>query len=336
MRPHAWFRYWFSYSLVGNLVWYLLGTCLSVVLLYGIKHAMADYVPQAGTGVDFAMRIATTENVNLAYAITMVQLVVNLGVSMAYNLRITQSLAAIGATCLPEYRDIAQRLRLAMAERVVDMLYWVRTHPDITIIMNQLTADSRKYSVASPESRRFEGLRAHVDTAVALYYNPLTIRMFVHSAFAVGTLMALKTAHNLKSDGLAALPFTLFIGFFFTGFLLFIQLADNPFFDDEAAPRMHAHTLCHLANTGAITASVAPTQAAARGHKGKSADSKANPGHYALSDSNASSVSAEVTPRAAWSRSKTLHRRNAIVGDMDMLGAIDAPDSDGDGGDHLV
>lgn len=317
LNPGAWFRYWFTFSLFGNLVWYVLGAGLSALCLFAIKHALGDYVPGVGTGVDFALRIATAENVALSYNIAIVQLVVNLAVSMAYNITITKALSAVSATCIVDYLDFAHRLRVAMAMRAVNMEYWVRHNHAITVLTNKLDADLRRYTEATPESERFEEFRTNVNTAVQLYYNPLTIRLFVHSVLTVGWLMAIKTTHNLKQDGLAALPFTLFIGVFFTGFLLFIKIADNPFFDDGAAPRALAHTVQELESDSELSnARVAPT-------------SLSPPAGRKLSRASTStdtSVSVELSPAnvnsvAPRRRRNNRARRNAIVGDLLYTGA---------------
>lgn len=252
MQPRVWFRFWFTSSAFGNLVWYLLGSLLSVGALYGIKQAMIEYVPSVDTGAKYFLHMATAANVDLAYTIAMAQLSLNFVVSMAYRLLIVRALATISATCMPKHSGVAHALRIAMAQREVDAVFWVRHHQGIQAVYNRFEVDARRHGTTCPSAVRFERLRAEVNFVIQLYYNPLTIRLFVHSVFAVGVLMALKTGHNLNKDGRAALPFTLFIGMYYAGLLLFIRIADNPFFDDGSGPRLHAHTLQDIADDSRV------------------------------------------------------------------------------------
>ena len=256
--PCTWFRFWVLSSAFGNLVWYLIASLLSVAVVYLFKHSLSQYVPVAETGVDFLARIATKDNVNLAYALAMLQLSLNLFVSMSYRFRIVQALARISATCMPGFMDVAPTLRIAMAHRAVDTVFWVRYHREIQRVYNRFETEARKYRTSDRNSERFENLRAQVNLAIQLYYNPLSIRMFVHSVFTVSVLMLFKACHNFKSDGIAALPATLFVGLFFAGVLLFIRIADNPFFDDGSGPRLHAH------NRRAVDQRVHPTPTSSR------------------------------------------------------------------------
>lgn len=239
--PCTWFRYWILSSAFGNLAWYTLATLVSIGVVYVLKHALGEYVASVGPGEEFLSRMATEENVNLAYALTLFQLGLNLAVSMSYRFRAVEAMAAISATSMPGFIGTATSLRTAMAHRAVDTVFWVKHHPDIQRVYNRFETLAKRHTSNGLQTARFEALRKQVNLVIQLYYNPLGIRLFVHSVFCVSTLMALKTCHNLQTDGLAALPVTLFVGLFFAGLLLFVRIADNPFFDDGSGPRLHAH-----------------------------------------------------------------------------------------------
>jgi hypothetical protein len=246
----VWFRFWFLSSAFGNLLWYIIGTVLSVSLLYAVKHVLRDHIPSVGAGAGFILRVATEENVRIMFSLSMLQLAFNFYIAMQYRFMIVRSLAIISSTCILEYRGIGQQLRVAMARRAVDLEYWIKHHKDIKSIYNKFENASRLYGSAGEASSRFEALRTEVNFVIQLYYNPLSIRLFVHSVFTTSMFMALKTGHNLNSDGFAALPATLIIGLSFAGILLFIRIADNPFFDDGSGPRLHAHTFSYLSSVG--------------------------------------------------------------------------------------
>lgn len=266
VRPTVWFRFWITNSAFGNLVWYLVGVLASTAVLYTAREFLTKYNPETQDSAAYLVTLATKENVDMALLVTLLQLALNLLVSMWYRYQIVHALAAISATCTPAYRDLGERLRGAMARRAIDLEFWVREHRDIRAVFNKVEADARKFATADntfnvAKQRQFEAFRKNVILVVTLYYNPLSVRLFVHSVFAVGGFMVLKAVHHLNQDGLAALPFTLFIGLLFAGILLFIRIADNPCYDDGSGPRIHGRTTTvrHVLPRPATPLSVAST-----------------------------------------------------------------------------